>query len=159
VEYVTCRTCKSPDTDLKKGENRLFFVTCNSCGSRRSVAYVYLFLETLVHGLMDFSTVPSRLVSRPPLEREEDRRSKRLLLFFYFCSASNIGHDETALDDFDDEQLGWEVYGWKSCCCLFFLFHFCSNCSALVFFVSTNSWIYQFCFWEIILLQFLFIHN
>jgi len=40
VEYVTCRTCKSPDTDLKKGENRLFFVTCNSCGSRRSVASV-----------------------------------------------------------------------------------------------------------------------
>ncbi|RPA95850.1 hypothetical protein L873DRAFT_1812156 [Choiromyces venosus 120613-1] len=38
LEYVTCRTCKSPDTDLKKGENRLFFVTCNSCGSRRSVA-------------------------------------------------------------------------------------------------------------------------
>lgn len=37
---MTCRTCKSPDTELKKGENRLFFVTCNSCGSRRSVAYV-----------------------------------------------------------------------------------------------------------------------
>lgn len=40
LEYVTCRTCKSPDTDLKKGENRLFFVTCNSCGSRRSVAAI-----------------------------------------------------------------------------------------------------------------------
>ncbi|KAI5859190.1 domain found in IF2B/IF5-domain-containing protein [Tricharina praecox] len=40
LEYVTCRTCKSPDTDLKKGENRLFFVTCNSCGSRRSVATI-----------------------------------------------------------------------------------------------------------------------
>lgn len=45
VEYVTCRTCKSPDTDLKKGENRLFFVTCNSCGSRRSVAYVFILLH------------------------------------------------------------------------------------------------------------------
>lgn len=48
VEYVTCRTCKSPDTDLKKGENRLFFVTCNSCGSRRSVAYVYPLLLLLL---------------------------------------------------------------------------------------------------------------
>ncbi|KAJ4350806.1 translation initiation factor eIF-2 beta subunit [Ascochyta clinopodiicola] len=37
VEYVTCKTCRSPDTDLSKGENRLSFVTCNSCGSRRSV--------------------------------------------------------------------------------------------------------------------------
>jgi len=40
LEYVTCKTCKSPDTELKKGENRLFFVTCNSCGSRRSVAAI-----------------------------------------------------------------------------------------------------------------------
>jgi len=37
VEYVTCKTCRSPDTELSKGENRLNFVTCNSCGSRRSV--------------------------------------------------------------------------------------------------------------------------
>ncbi|OCK78206.1 hypothetical protein K432DRAFT_384045 [Lepidopterella palustris CBS 459.81] len=40
VEYVTCRTCRSPDTELNKGENRLFFVTCNSCGSRRSVTAI-----------------------------------------------------------------------------------------------------------------------
>ncbi|KAI5117903.1 hypothetical protein M0805_003599 [Coniferiporia weirii] len=36
VEYVTCKTCKSPDTVLTK-ENRIFFVSCESCGSRRSV--------------------------------------------------------------------------------------------------------------------------
>ncbi|EAU83828.2 translation initiation factor [Coprinopsis cinerea okayama7 len=36
VEYVTCKTCKSPDTLLTK-ENRIFFVACESCGSRRSV--------------------------------------------------------------------------------------------------------------------------
>lgn len=36
VEYVTCKTCKSPDTDLTK-DNRLFFMTCKSCGSTRSV--------------------------------------------------------------------------------------------------------------------------
>ncbi|KAL2352322.1 domain found in IF2B/IF5-domain-containing protein [Cryomyces antarcticus] len=40
VEYVTCRTCRSPDTELNKGENRLYFVTCNSCGSRRSVTAI-----------------------------------------------------------------------------------------------------------------------
>ncbi|KAM7200152.1 hypothetical protein V8F33_004085 [Rhypophila sp. PSN 637] len=37
VEYVTCKTCRSPNTELSKGENRLYFITCNSCGSRRSV--------------------------------------------------------------------------------------------------------------------------
>ncbi|KAM0789629.1 hypothetical protein ACM66B_000433 [Microbotryomycetes sp. NB124-2] len=36
VEYVTCKTCKSPDTVLTK-DNRLFFMTCSSCGSTRSV--------------------------------------------------------------------------------------------------------------------------
>ncbi|RPD61832.1 eukaryotic translation initiation factor 2 beta [Lentinus tigrinus ALCF2SS1-7] len=36
VEYVTCKTCKSPDTLLSK-ENRIFFMSCESCGSRRSV--------------------------------------------------------------------------------------------------------------------------
>ncbi|KAM0749175.1 hypothetical protein T439DRAFT_363737 [Meredithblackwellia eburnea MCA 4105] len=36
TEYVSCRTCKSPDTLLDK-DNRLFFMTCESCGSRRSV--------------------------------------------------------------------------------------------------------------------------
>ncbi|GAA6005902.1 hypothetical protein JCM10207_007268 [Rhodosporidiobolus poonsookiae] len=37
IEYVTCRTCKSPDTALTK-RDRLFFMTCASCGSERSVA-------------------------------------------------------------------------------------------------------------------------
>lgn len=36
VEYVTCKTCKSFDTILTK-ENRIFFMSCESCGSRRSV--------------------------------------------------------------------------------------------------------------------------
>ncbi|KAL6304672.1 eukaryotic translation initiation factor 2 beta [Sparassis latifolia] len=39
VEYVTCKTCKSPDTLLTK-ENRIFFMSCESCGSRRSVATI-----------------------------------------------------------------------------------------------------------------------
>ncbi|KAI1331771.1 domain found in IF2B/IF5-domain-containing protein [Xylariaceae sp. FL0255] len=40
IEYVTCKTCRSPDTELSKGENRLYFLTCNSCGSRRSVTAI-----------------------------------------------------------------------------------------------------------------------
>jgi len=38
-EYVTCHTCKSPDTILSR-ENRLFFMTCETCGARQSVATV-----------------------------------------------------------------------------------------------------------------------
>jgi translation initiation factor 2 subunit 2 len=37
VEYVTCKTCRYPDTVLTK-ENRLTFMQCQACGSRRSVA-------------------------------------------------------------------------------------------------------------------------
>ncbi|KAK8849423.1 hypothetical protein IAR55_004755 [Kwoniella newhampshirensis] len=39
VEYVTCKICKSPDTLLGK-ENRLYFMTCETCGSRRSVSAI-----------------------------------------------------------------------------------------------------------------------
>lgn len=39
VEYVTCKTCHSPDTLLTK-ENRLYFLKCESCGSSRSVTAI-----------------------------------------------------------------------------------------------------------------------
>lgn len=39
MEYVTCKTCKSVNTKLTK-ENRLYFLDCNSCGSRRSVTSI-----------------------------------------------------------------------------------------------------------------------
>lgn len=35
-EYVTCHTCRSPDTILHK-ETRLFFLQCETCGSKCSV--------------------------------------------------------------------------------------------------------------------------
>jgi translation initiation factor 2 subunit 2 len=38
-EYVICKTCKSPDTELRK-ENRMYFLTCSHCGSARSVAAI-----------------------------------------------------------------------------------------------------------------------
>lgn len=39
LEYVTCKTCRSGDTQLTK-DNRLYFVQCDSCGSSRSVATI-----------------------------------------------------------------------------------------------------------------------
>jgi len=38
-EYVTCHTCKSSDTELTK-DTRLFFLQCNTCGSRCSVTAI-----------------------------------------------------------------------------------------------------------------------
>jgi len=38
-EYVTCHTCKSPETILSK-DTRLYFLQCESCGSRCSVASI-----------------------------------------------------------------------------------------------------------------------
>ncbi|WFD32035.1 translation initiation factor eIF-2 beta subunit [Malassezia sp. CBS 17886] len=39
VEYVTCRTCRSPRTLLTK-ENRIYFLKCMACGSQRSVSAI-----------------------------------------------------------------------------------------------------------------------
>ncbi|KAI3644981.1 hypothetical protein MP228_011145 [Amoeboaphelidium protococcarum] len=39
VEYVRCQTCKSADTVMVK-ENRLVFVQCKACGSRRTVSAI-----------------------------------------------------------------------------------------------------------------------
>jgi len=38
-EYVACQTCRSPETILQK-DTRLFFLQCETCGSRRSVASI-----------------------------------------------------------------------------------------------------------------------
>ncbi|ONH68165.1 Eukaryotic translation initiation factor 2 subunit beta [Cyberlindnera fabianii] len=41
MEYVTCKTCKSINTELRKeSSNRLFFLVCKSCGSTRSVSSI-----------------------------------------------------------------------------------------------------------------------
>lgn len=36
-DYVSCKTCRSLNTDLAKGDNRLWYLTCQSCGSTRTV--------------------------------------------------------------------------------------------------------------------------
>jgi len=38
-EYVTCHTCRSPNTLLQK-DSRIFFLQCEACGSRCSVASI-----------------------------------------------------------------------------------------------------------------------
>lgn len=41
LEYVTCKTCKSMNTELKReSANRLHFLSCNACGSKRSVSSI-----------------------------------------------------------------------------------------------------------------------
>jgi len=47
VEYVACLTCNSPSTQLKK-ENRLQFLCCDKCGSKRSVTVVKKGFEALI---------------------------------------------------------------------------------------------------------------
>jgi len=38
-EYITCQMCRSPNTELTRDSvTRLYFVTCQDCGSSRSVA-------------------------------------------------------------------------------------------------------------------------
>jgi translation initiation factor 2 subunit 2 len=39
MEYVTCHMCRNPDTSLTRDAvTRLYFLQCEACGSRRSVA-------------------------------------------------------------------------------------------------------------------------
>jgi len=39
MEYVTCHMCRNPETTLSRDNmSRLYFLQCESCGSRRSVA-------------------------------------------------------------------------------------------------------------------------
>lgn len=41
IEYVMCMSCRSPDTVLMRDANtRLYFVSCESCGARRSVTAI-----------------------------------------------------------------------------------------------------------------------
>ncbi|GAM18819.1 hypothetical protein SAMD00019534_019940 [Acytostelium subglobosum LB1] len=43
-EYVACRNCKSPNTVLER-TNRLYFLSCNVCNSKRSVVVIKKGLE------------------------------------------------------------------------------------------------------------------
>ncbi|KAF2674228.1 eukaryotic translation initiation factor 2 subunit beta [Microthyrium microscopicum] len=36
-DYVSCKTCRGLNTTLQKGDNRLWYLTCQSCGSTRTV--------------------------------------------------------------------------------------------------------------------------
>jgi len=47
-EYVSCKTCRSLNTELAKGENRLWYITCQSCGSRRTVPAINRGFSALV---------------------------------------------------------------------------------------------------------------
>ncbi|ODV94786.1 hypothetical protein PACTADRAFT_69787 [Pachysolen tannophilus NRRL Y-2460] len=41
IDYVTCKTCKSMNTELKReSANRLHFIVCKACGSTKSVSSI-----------------------------------------------------------------------------------------------------------------------
>ena len=77
VEYVTCKTCKSGDTELPKGENRLYFITCNvSLVSgkfsykevcRRSNRFIVMRLASFRHPHQDRFLCPDRQKKEPDL--------------------------------------------------------------------------------------------
>lgn len=55
LEYVTCKTCKSINTELKKEQsNRLFFLVCKSCGSTRSVSTIKTGFQATVKRIKKF---------------------------------------------------------------------------------------------------------
>lgn len=60
-EYVTCHTCRSPDTILQK-DTRLFFLQCETCGSRCSVASIKSGFQ-VIFCLLSFSLLFFTLVS------------------------------------------------------------------------------------------------
>ncbi|TNY22220.1 domain found in IF2B/IF5-domain-containing protein [Rhodotorula diobovata] len=76
VEYVTCKTCKSPDTTMTK-DNRLFFMTCSSCGSTRSVQAIKTGFTATTRG----ASPPLSLAFAPVLVGLE-ARARRLTSFF-----------------------------------------------------------------------------
>lgn len=57
VEYVSCKICKSPDTVLGK-DNRLYFLTCESCGSKRSVQTIKAGYKAQVDAYLSFLISP-----------------------------------------------------------------------------------------------------
>lgn len=93
VEYVSCKTCKSPDTLLTK-DNRLFFMTCESCGSTRSVSaiksgfQVSHFLSRLHHNHCDTPHTSLLITHETPGSnwKEESGRETLICCFtFFYC--------------------------------------------------------------------------
>lgn len=72
VEYVTCKICKSSDTLLGK-ENRLYFITCESCGSSELFKVPR---RTFEADIQDDRFLQSRPVTKPKSE-SESRRLRR----------------------------------------------------------------------------------
>ena len=84
-EYVTCKTCKSPDTVLVK-ENRLFFLDCEQCNSRRSVAAIKTGFSAQIG--MFFLTICSLDTDIP--SRKTSSHETGYLILVISCSISSI---------------------------------------------------------------------
>merc|ERR1712241_438983 len=64
-EYVTCHTCRSPDTILNK-ETRLFFLQCMTCHSSCSVQTIKTGFQAVTGKRRYFEPRPPRSLSRLP---------------------------------------------------------------------------------------------
>lgn len=80
---MTCHTCRSPDTILQK-DTRLFFLQCEACGSRCSVASIKSGFQVCAEckkgcNLIDFNLFFRRLHQN--VQQYERKQLKDILLF------------------------------------------------------------------------------
>ena len=75
-EYVTCKTCKSPDTLLGK-ENRVWFISCENCGSKRSVSAIKTGFQA--------QTAVYLLKEKTDLETTKSTAGKLKKCIFWWC--------------------------------------------------------------------------
>lgn len=76
-EYVTCHTCRSPDTILQK-DTRLFFLQCETCGSRCSVASIKSGFQVKYRKKMCLFGLLHRFDYRLLHRKEQQSEQKRL---------------------------------------------------------------------------------
>lgn len=73
-EYVTCHTCRSPDTILQK-DTRLFFLQCETCGSRCSVASIKSGFQV---------SIPFRFIDKQIIRFHSKQKKRQILIYLFF---------------------------------------------------------------------------
>lgn len=78
-EYVTCHTCRSPDTILQK-DTRLFFLQCETCGSRCSVASIKSGFQVSI----SFRFIDKQIICF----HSKQKKRQMLIYLFFICRLS-----------------------------------------------------------------------
>ena len=87
MDYVICKTCKSPDTELSRGENRLSFITYVLARSGFPCSRLIRPIDATA-ALRVVRLLQSRAVSLPRSARERGRSVERSLLWL---GSRNLG--------------------------------------------------------------------